>query len=45
MIKLRDNQGNVISTIKDNGEMDFDNKRIEEEYNKATKEQDNNTKK
>lgn len=35
MIKLRDNQGNVVSTIKDDGEMEFDNKRVEEEFNKA----------
>lgn len=40
MIKLRDNQGNIISTIHDNGEMTFDETRIEEEYNKAIKQQD-----
>lgn len=40
MIKLRDNQGNTVATIHDNSEMSFDEKRIEEEYNKAAKQLD-----
>lgn len=40
MIKLRDSQGNIISTIQDNGEMSFDEKRIEEEYKKAIEQQE-----
>ena len=44
MIKLRDNQGNVVSTIHDNGEMTFDQERIEEEYKKALQQQDQNKK-
>lgn len=34
MIKLKDSNGN-ISVIQDNGDIEFDNKRVEEEFKQA----------
>ena len=38
MIKLRDNNGNVVGTIQDSGEIKFDDEVIKREFERAEQE-------